>query len=239
MIDSIVESIPNVIASLYENIYIINKANDEFYNIKYNGEEIRVSQKLPYEENINKFVSEFKENILNDIELDSFKKILITNDNKEKIVSLVTKDNYKLIFVIDNTVAIDTNDLKTIIIADDSPIITKFFTKIFRNDFNVIVAEDGDQVIKLLEDPANNKVIGLFLDLQMPNKNGYEVLDYMQANNLFEKIPVSIISGEDSTEGIEKATAYSGVVDMLQKPFGADAARAIVDKTIRFSPNYK
>ena len=238
MIDSIVESIPNVIASLYENIYIINKANNEFYNIKYNGEEIRVSSKLPYEENVTKFVSEFKEDILADLDSDSFKKILITKDNKEKIVSLVTKDNYKLIFVIDNTVALDTSELKTIIIADDSPIITKFFTKIFRNDFNVVVAEDGDQVIKLLEGGTNN-LVGLFLDLQMPNKNGYEVLDYMQEHNLFEKIPVSIISGEDSSDGIEKATAYSGVVDMLQKPFGADAARAIVDKTIRFSPNYK
>ena len=238
MIDSIVESIPNVIASLYENIYIINKANNEFYNIKYNGEEIRVSSKLPYEENVTKFVSEFKEDILADLENDSFKKILITKDNKEKIVSLVTKDSYKLIFVIDNTVSLDTSELKTIIIADDSPIITKFFTKIFRNDFNVVVAEDGEQVIKMLEAGVNN-LVGLFLDLQMPNKNGYEVLDYMQEHNLFEKIPVSIISGEDSSDGIEKATAYSGVVDMLQKPFGADAARAIVDKTIRFSPNYK
>ena len=81
--------------------------------------------------------------------------------------------------------------------------------------------------------------MGAFLDLQMPKKNGYEVLDYFSENDLFKQIPVSIISGEDTKDGIAKATSIPGVVDMLQKPFNAESARAIVNKTISFSSKYK
>ena len=51
--------------------------------------------------------------------------------------------------------------------------------------------------------------------------------------NLFEKIPVSIISGDSSKETIERAFTYP-IVDMLEKPFSDKSVKVIVDKTIWF-----
>ena len=48
-IRAIVENIPNMIASLYESIYIINKNDNKFYDIKYTGEELRISSPLDYD----------------------------------------------------------------------------------------------------------------------------------------------------------------------------------------------
>ena len=85
----------------------------------------------------------------------------------------------------------------------------------------------------------NDSLVGLFLDLQMPVMNGFEVLDYFKEHDLFKIVPVSIISGEDTEEGIKRAMSYQGVIDMIQKPFDATSIRAIVDKTVTFSPKYK
>ena len=238
-IRAIVENIPNMIASLYESIYIINKNDNKFYDIKYTGEELRISSPLDYDKinDVMRTYKEFSPAFLNENE---FKKVLVTNDNKEKLVTLITVEEYKIIFVVDITMKIDGNVLRNkIIIADDSPVITNFFSKIFRNEFEVIVAHNGKEVIDIVNQYMNDSLVGLFLDLQMPVMNGFEVLDYFKEHDLFKIVPVSIISGEDTEEGIKCAMSYQGVIDMIQKPFDATSIRAIVDKTVTFSPKYK
>lgn len=238
-IRAIVENIPNMIASLYESIYVINKNDNKFYDIKYTGEELRISSPLDYDKinDVMRTYKEFSPAFLNENE---FKKVLVTNDNKEKLVTLITVEEYKIIFVVDITIKIDGNVLRNkIIIADDSPAITNFFSKIFRNEFEVIVAHNGKEVIDIVNQYMNDSLVGLFLDLQMPVMNGFEVLDYFKEHDLFKVVPVSIISGEDTEEGIKRAMSYQGVIDMIQKPFDATSIRAIVDKTVTFSPKYK
>lgn len=238
-IRAIVENIPNMIASLYESIYVINKNDNKFYDIKYTGEELRISSPLDYDKinDVMRTYKEFSPTFLNENE---FKKVLVTNDNKEKLVTLITVEEYKIIFVVDITMKIDGNVLRNkIIIADDSPVITNFFSKIFRNEFEVIVAHNGKEVIDIVNQYMNDSLVGLFLDLQMPVMNGFEVLDYFKEHDLFKIVPVSIISGEDTEEGIKRAMSYQGVIDMIQKPFDATSIRAIADKTVTFSPKYK
>ncbi len=238
-IRAIVENIPNMIASLYESIYVINKNDNKFYDIKYTGEELRISSPLDYDKinDVMRTYKEFSPAFLNENE---FKKVLVTNDNKEKLVTLITVEEYKIIFVVDITIKIDGNVLRNkIIIADDSPVITNFFSKIFRNEFEVIVAHNGKEVIDIVNQYMNDSLVGLFLDLQMPVMNGFEVLDYFKEHDLFKVVPVSIRSGEDTEEGIKRAMSYQGVIDMIQKPFDATSIRAIVDKTVTFSPKYK
>ena len=238
-IRAIVENIPNMIDSLYESIYVINKNDNKFYDIKYTGEELRISSPLDYDKinDVMRTYKEFSPAFLNENE---FKKVLVTNDNKEKLVTLITVKEYKIIFVVDITIKIDGNVLRNkIIIADDSPVITNFFSKIFRNEFEVIVAHNGKEVIDIVNQYMNDSLVGLFLDLQMPVMNGFEVLDYFKEHDLFKVVPVSIISGEDTEEGIKRAMSYQGVIDMIQKPFDATSIRAIVDKTVTFSPKYK
>ncbi len=238
-IRAIVENIPNMIASLYESIYVINKNDNNFYDIKYTGEELRISSPLDYDK-INDVMRTYKEFSLTFLNENEFKKVLVTNDNKEKLVTLITVEEYKIIFVVDITIKIDGNVLRNkIIIADDSPVITNFFSKIFRNEFEVIVAHNGKEVIDIVNQYMNDSLVGLFLDLQMPVMNGFEVLDYFKEHDLFKVVPVSIISGEDTEEGIKRAMSYQGVIDMIQKPFDATSIRAIVDKTVTFSPKYK
>ena len=78
---------------------------------------------------------------------------------------------------------------------------------------------------------TGNKIVGMLLDLNMPNVNGFEVLEFFRNNNLFVKIPVSIITGDDSRETIDRAFTYP-ITDVLEKPFNERDIKRILDKMI-------
>ena len=123
---------------------------------------------------------------------------------------------------------------KAILVVDDSDMIRNFIAKIFDDTFEVIVANDGKEAIDILTTTVDNRIKGILLDLNMPNVNGFEVLDYFKDNNLFNKYPVSIITGADDRESINRAFTYP-IIDMLPKPFNERDVKRVVEKTVMFS----
>ncbi len=123
---------------------------------------------------------------------------------------------------------------KTILVVDDSNIVRNFIQKIFNDTYEVLVANDGQEALSIVKENANNrKLVGMLLDLNMPNVDGFIVLDYFRQNGLFMKIPVSIITGEGSKEIIDRAFTYP-IVDVLNKPFNERDVKRIVERTIVF-----
>ena len=66
---------------------------------------------------------------------------------------------------------------------------------------------------------------------QLFSENGFEVLEYMDKNGLLAKIPVSIITGNDYKNTIERVFAYP-IVDVLSKPFNERDIKKIIEKSI-------
>ena len=132
---------------------------------------------------------------------------------------------------INNVSNSDVQDV--ILIADDSKLVTNFVAKSIAEKYKSIVAYDGLEVIEVINNYPNYNIIGLFLDLNMPKMGGFEVLDYFKEHNLFEKIPVSIITGEDSKDMINKAFTYD-ICDMLVKPFNNKDVLRVAEKTVNF-----
>ena len=218
---------------------MINKDKEVCYWVQYTGEQLKISAPKSYDE-FKTYCEGFKDNLLERVECkNNFKGLVRKLDGKEKLINVINYENHILLLVIDVTNSSEVNsDKKVLLIADDSPVITKFFKKLFQDEYEVLVASNGIEAIDIVEQYKDKNLIGFFCDLMMPEMDGYEVLEYFKNNNLFEKVPVSVISGEDSQDGVMRATSY-GIVDMLQKPFNEASARSIVDKTISFSPNNK
>ena len=121
---------------------------------------------------------------------------------------------------------------KTILVADDSNIIRNFVKRIFSEKYNVGVAQNGEEVLNIIKANANNEeIVAILLDLNMPKIDGFAVLDYINDNQLFSKMPVSIISGDSSKDTITKAFSYP-IVDMLGKPFTESDVKHVIEKTI-------
>ena len=121
---------------------------------------------------------------------------------------------------------------KTILIVDDSDVIRSFIKKVFDDSYEVVVAHDGKDAIDVIGTAAAyNNLVCMLLDLNMPNINGFEVLDYLHENNLFTKLPVSIITGDDSKETVERAFGYP-IIDVLQKPFNERDVKRVIEKMV-------
>lgn len=121
---------------------------------------------------------------------------------------------------------------KAILVADDSSIIRDFVKEIFSDSYDVLMASNGQEVINIVSS-NQDKIAAVLLDLNMPVISGFQVLEYFKENNLFNKIPVSIISGASDKESIDKAFTYP-VVDMLNKPFSKENVKLVVEKTIDY-----
>lgn len=120
---------------------------------------------------------------------------------------------------------------KTILVVDDSNVVRNFVYKIFNDQYDVMIANDGQEALDIIRSNVDDKIVAMLLDLNMPNVDGFQVLDYFKQANLFSRIPVAIITGEGTQANVQKAYQYP-IVDMLQKPFNEVNVKSIVDKLI-------
>lgn len=106
---------------------------------------------------------------------------------------------------------------KQILIVDDVEYNRDILSDVLEEEYNIITASNGKDAIELLKEKYD-EIDALLLDLIMPEVDGFGVLDFIRDNNLTDKIPVLIISGEDSVR-IEKQCFAYGVSDFIRKPF--------------------
>ncbi len=119
---------------------------------------------------------------------------------------------------------------KVILIADDSNIILNLLEKNIHDEYNILKAKTGSEAIDIIK---NNNLYAILLDLNMPSLNGFNVLDFLRDENLLDKIPVVIITGDDTEETIKKAFSY-GILDVLNKPFTEDNIKRILTSIKNF-----
>ncbi len=153
---------------------------------------------------------------------------------------LLMKEARRIINVVKNYKGIATDSTvdnikekkkeETIIVVDDSNVIVNFINKFFKDKYNVLIAKDGLLAIEQISD-TKQKIVGMLLDLNMPNVDGYDVLKYMKINNLFDKIKVAIITGTDSKLVLENVKDYP-IVAILEKPFSEVNIRKVVEMLI-------
>ena len=119
---------------------------------------------------------------------------------------------------------------KIILIADDSNIILNYLEKNINDAYNILKARTGEEAIYEIK---NNNLYAILLDLNMPSLNGFDVLEYLRSEKLINKIPVIIITGDDTEETIKKAFNY-GVLDVLNKPFNEDNINRVLSSIKNF-----
>ncbi len=103
------------------------------------------------------------------------------------------------------------NKLKILIIEDEKSLVDVLQSKLKKEGYKIEYAYDGEEGLKKIESWQPDLIL---LDIVMPKKNGYEVLE--ELNKKGSKIPVIIISNSGQVVEIEK-TKKLGAVDHLIK----------------------
>lgn len=107
--------------------------------------------------------------------------------------------------------------MKKILVVDDAELNRELLYDILKDDYIVDMAGDGEEALKKLK-AYYKETAALLLDLRMPRMDGFTVIEEMKRSNWIKKIPVLIISSEDSIE-IENYCFELGVSDFIHKPF--------------------
>lgn len=108
----------------------------------------------------------------------------------------------------------------TVLLADDDIDDCSFFLKTVEN-FPISTyykaVHDGEQLMKQLTNKTNELPNVLFLDLNMPRKNGLECLKEIKLNKLLEQLPVIIFSTSFDQE-VVNVLYENGAQYFIRKP---------------------
>jgi DNA-binding response OmpR family regulator len=103
---------------------------------------------------------------------------------------------------------------KKVLIAEDDKFISKAYAAgLIKAGFEVLIAHDGNEAMKMLKEHCPDV---LLLDIMMPEKSGFEVLEEMKVTKTCAKIPVLVLSNLGQDSDIEKGKSL-GAKDFLIK----------------------
>lgn len=118
-----------------------------------------------------------------------------------------------------------------ILIVDASEFNRAILKEILEETYEIIEADGGNEALHKI-DEYGMKISLVLLDIIMREKDGFEVLKYMEEERLISDIPVIIISSEDSANYIRRAYEM-GVSDYINRPFDANIVYQRVSNTVK------
>ncbi len=102
-----------------------------------------------------------------------------------------------------------------VLVVDDFEINRDALGCILEDDYKVSYAENGKEAIDLMKEHEANLSIVL-LDLMMPVMTGFEVLEYVQTDDVLKHIPIIVLTADKSAE---LRALQMGAADFITKPF--------------------
>jgi len=126
---------------------------------------------------------------------------------------------------------LDTKKGKTIVIVEDdkqhADLLVEFIEVLYPK-FGIEVAYSGFEAGSMIE---NIKPSLIFLDLVMPDIDGFAVCEYIRSNEATKNIPIIAMSGFSQQEHTDKVLA-SGANTFLMKPIKLSVLKRAIDSFI-------
>ena len=125
---------------------------------------------------------------------------------------------------------------QTILIVDDAEMNRMMLSDMLGDQYDYVEAADGREALRILE--KNVSIDLILLDINMPEMNGFEVLEEMNRYHWIDEVPVIMITAEESVESMEHAYSL-GVTDYIPRPFNVYIVRRRVENTLNLYVNQK
>jgi CheY-like chemotaxis protein len=127
------------------------------------------------------------------------------------------------------------NCRKRILLADDDEddciLFEDALKEICPERSNLTTTNDGFRLMQLLKSPAPHSPDIIFLDLNMPVKNGFQCLSEIRKNKDLKSIPVVIFSTTAQKEAIDKV--YEGGASLyIRKPGSFSKLKHLIEKVL-------
>lgn len=109
------------------------------------------------------------------------------------------------------------------ILIDDDAIINLIHTKMITNlttDFKVISFQDPEEGMNFFNSfmPEADRMYYVFIDLNMPGKNGWSILEELSETSFIDQLNIYILSSSTNKADKERADQHPHVKEYLEKP---------------------
>lgn len=118
--------------------------------------------------------------------------------------------------------------MKSILYVDDANSMRKLVELVIGNDYDLVMAEDGEKGLAAAKQQQFDLVIS---DINMPNMNGLELLEALRQEANYKFTPILMMTTEASPEMKAKGKAL-GATGWLVKPFDPQKIDGIIQKVI-------
>ncbi len=124
-----------------------------------------------------------------------------------------------------------TPEKTKILLVEDSPLMQKMEISVISSlgYKNIVSAENGNDAIEKLQEQGDIDLI--ISDWNMPEKDGYELLLWVRADEKCKNIPFLMATGQGDREQAEKASG-AGVSSFIAKPFNAEELQKKIDEAL-------
>ena len=113
-----------------------------------------------------------------------------------------------------------------VLLADDDPAILWLVRTLVEGEgFSVVTAMDGKEASRILK--SDRRVIAAIVDVMMPYIQGTDLVRFMQSDEKFRKIPVIMMTAEQSPK-LPSKSFEAGAVAFLPKPFTNAQLRTMI-----------
>ena len=115
---------------------------------------------------------------------------------------------------------------KKILVTEDSPTMRAMIAATIEamGDYEIFEAPNGFEALRLL---PREKVDMVITDINMPDINGLELVNFVKKNQMYRDIPLVIVSTEGSARDREKGLGL-GADAYLVKPFDPQELQDLV-----------
>lgn len=117
---------------------------------------------------------------------------------------------------------------KIMIVEDDEDISKVYEIKFSKEGLDILTAKDGEEAISKISEEKPDFIL---LDLMIPKKDGFAVLEEIKKNPKLSKIPIVVLSNLGSKVDQKKAIDL-GADEFLVK--ASNPIQTIIDKVIKY-----
>ena len=125
-------------------------------------------------------------------------------------------------------------DEQTILYVDDNKVNLNIIQRMLqRRGYNCIVTNEAKNTLSLVNQHQPDLI---FLDIHMPEINGYDVLKQVKSTSMGQKLPIIALTANASAHE-RHACHIAGFTDFVAKPINRQELKHIIDKHLMNSEN--
>ena len=88
-----------------------------------------------------------------------------------------------------------SKDVKKVLICDDDDLLREFYSRVLKTqNYDTVAASNGDEAIETLTE-LDGQIVLEIVDLLMPVRTGWELIEYMKGKDNLKDIPIIAITG--------------------------------------------